>query len=709
MLRKSFVLVVMGTVIFFLCSVSSADVPDSVNYQGKLTTAAGGCLNDTVQMTFTIYADESGTVSEWSETQTQVVVKEGIFSVVLGSVNSLPHSLFDGSVKYLGVQVESDPEMTPLKPIVSVAYAFRSAIADSALNVPAAGIASVDGVSNPGGDVDFIQNNSITITPNDGANTVTFGETHSARTDNPHQVSAAQTGGLVSVDGVSNAGGDVDFIAGTNMTITPNDGANTITFSSTATGIGGSGTTNYIPKFTAPTTIGNSVIYQSGTDIGIGLTTPSQKLGVAGNIALEGSGASQSSALDFRDTGGSEWQVQYLGGGLNFWEAGIGSRMLIEDGGQVGIGTTSPGYKLHVNGNFFANTVNTGQGNNDLYPMNQPVRSTDTPTFLTINTGLGNHELYAMNQHVRTTDNVSFNRAYLNDYGYALGGFHVGGSSDPGTDNLYVDGKVGIGTTSPHADAKLHVAWNDYYAGYFTSNRTSSSTHVIHSEYTGGQSDAAAVYGKSRPTDFYGIGGEFEGGFYGVIGSVFPTGSYSYYGVRGYVSGGTGGSKYGVYGYATGTGTNYGVYYSNGLGGSGSKSCIVKTSQGPTALYCQESPENWFEDFGEGTLVNGQTHIELDALFLETVTINAANPMKVFVQLEGDCNGVYVSKGITGFDVVELKNGTSNVPFSYRVVAKRKGFEDKRLDYTAAGENDPYLYPEAAERMEKERLENAGE
>ena len=126
MQRKSFVLMVMGTVMFFLCSISSADVPDSVNYQGKLTTASGGCLNDTVQMTFTIYADAFGIVSEWSETQTQVEVKEGIFNVLLGSVNPLPTSIFDGTAKYLGVQVESDPEMSPLKPMVTTAYAFGS-------------------------------------------------------------------------------------------------------------------------------------------------------------------------------------------------------------------------------------------------------------------------------------------------------------------------------------------------------------------------------------------------------------------------------------------------------------------------------------------------------------------------------------------------------------------------------------------------------
>jgi hypothetical protein len=163
---------------------------------------------------------------------------------------------------------------------------------------------------------------------------------------------------------------------------------------------------------------------------------------------------------------------------------------------------------------------------------------------------------------------------------------------------------------------------------------------------------------------------------------------------------------YGVYGHAD---NGWGVYYSGGLAGSGTKSCVVKTSKGPTLLYCQESPENWFEDFGEGQLQGGRTHIELDQLFLETVTIDAVNPMKVFVQLEGDCNGVYVSKGLSGFDVIELANGASNVPFSYRVVAKRSGFENRRLDYTETGLTDPYLYPENAREMPDPRGTGATE
>ena len=83
MARKSFVFLAVGMVIFFFVSLASADVPHMINYQGKLTTASGGCLNDTVQMTFSIYPDTLGSPSDWNETQTEVVVKEGLFNVLL--------------------------------------------------------------------------------------------------------------------------------------------------------------------------------------------------------------------------------------------------------------------------------------------------------------------------------------------------------------------------------------------------------------------------------------------------------------------------------------------------------------------------------------------------------------------------------------------------------------------------------------------------
>ena len=96
---------------------------------------------------------------------------------------------------------------------------------------------------------------------------------------------------------------------------------------------------------------------------------------------------------------------------------------------------------------------------------------------------------------------------------------------------------------------------------------------------------------------------------------------------------------------------------------------------------------------------------ELDKLFLETVTINEKNPMKVFIQLRDECEGVYVKTSRNSFDVNELRGGSSDASFMYRVVAKRKGFEQRRLDYCAAAENDPYLFPELSEKEEAERAE----
>lgn len=63
--------------------------------------------------------------------------------------------------------------------------------------------------------------------------------THVAATSNPHNVTASQVGALASIDGVSNAGGNVDLVAGANITITPDDSANTITIAASGGGGGG--------------------------------------------------------------------------------------------------------------------------------------------------------------------------------------------------------------------------------------------------------------------------------------------------------------------------------------------------------------------------------------------------------------------------------------------------------------------------------------
>lgn len=54
----------------------------------------------------------------------------------------------------------------------------------------------------------------------------------------------------------------------------------------TFAGITGSGTTNYIPKFTSSSVIGDSIINEVSSEIGIGVGTPKAKLDVDGGIKL---------------------------------------------------------------------------------------------------------------------------------------------------------------------------------------------------------------------------------------------------------------------------------------------------------------------------------------------------------------------------------------------------------------------------------------
>jgi hypothetical protein len=125
-----------------------------------------------------------------------------------------------------------------------------------------------------------------------------------------------------------------------------------------------------------------------------------------------------------------------------------------------------------------------------------------------------------------------------------------------------------------------------------------------------------------------------------------------------------------------------GVAYFMGLTVAGPKSAAVSTaSYGERKLYADESAEVYFFDRGGGQLVNGVAVIALDPVWLETVTIDADHPMRVQVTLTGDCNGVYVAeKTATGFTVRELRGGASNATFDWEVAAKRKGYEDVRLE-----------------------------
>lgn len=124
---------------------------------------------------------------------------------------------------------------------------------------------------------------------------------------------------------------------------------------------------------------------------------------------------------------------------------------------------------------------------------------------------------------------------------------------------------------------------------------------------------------------------------------------------------------------AKNNGTSYKV-----LGG-GSLSTMVKDDEGNNRiLHATETPEILFEDFGTGKLTNGEAYISIDKLLSKHIYVDEKHPMKVFIQLEGDCKGVFVTEKTTnGFKVKELGNGKSNVSFSWNLVANRADVIDK--------------------------------
>jgi hypothetical protein len=205
------------------------------------------------------------------------------------------------------------------------------------------------------------------------------------------------------------------------------------------------------------------------------------------------------------------------------------------------------------------------------------------------------------------------------------------------------------------------------------------------------------VAGYTTGKDSYGVSGSAVGeGSTGVVGiSIGQDGT----GVFGEGNIGTGIEGYSHFGTA--------IHARGSFTASGTKSAEAKLDDGTIIrLFSEEATEVYFADYGDGTLHNGRAHIELDLRFLQTVTIDAAHPLRAFIQLEGDCNGVYVTnKTNTGFDVIELKGGESSAPFTYRVVCKRRYFEDQRMptpkiDNQQTGRMLRQVWPEVIEKSQ---------
>src|SRR3989339_842841 len=322
--------------ILLLGSLVSA-IPQTFSVHGKLENNAGSPLEGTYNMSFNIYTTYTGGSASWTLSNQDVTTdSNGIYNIVLTNVN-----LDFGSQYYLGVTVGNDSEMSPRINLTSSPYAFE------AQNVSVSGVRF-------NSNVDFGTNYNFTF---DGGTLFVDGSNGyvGIGTTSPQAILHTQTTGT---------GNKTGLIVGRN-TANTND-ISSIVFNSADLGDQGaidsiilSGSTADLAFRTRTASALTEKVRITTTGyVGIGTTTPHSKLEVkdtAPFITINGTGANSEPGLKIQNDARG-WQFYVAGGDadkLYIRDTTVpATRMVIDDSGYVGIGTTTPQQKLDVVGNI---------------------------------------------------------------------------------------------------------------------------------------------------------------------------------------------------------------------------------------------------------------------------------------------------------------------------------------------------------------------
>jgi len=276
-------------------------------------------------------------------------------------------------------------------------------------------------------------------------------------------------------------------------------------------------------------------------------------------------------------------------------------------------------------------------------------------------------------------------------YGQATSGVGVYGQAT-GTGGIGVYGitnqasGVGVRGQNTNANGTAGFFLNSAAAGAGTGDAVYAQTSQaggfgvwgVNANTQAGTNPAGVVGAAAVTTSYYpgtggGTGGSFTGRGIGVAG--YKEGALTNDRGGGYFQGNTtGGAHYAYVAWRTG-GTDYKII------GTGSVSTIVDGLNGRQdrkIMFAPEMPEILFMDVGQGQLQGGRAYIQLDPIFAKNIVVNEQHPLRVFIQLEDECNGVRVTnKSQHGFEVIELNGGTSNARFTYFVIANRADEKDE--------------------------------
>jgi hypothetical protein len=722
-------MVALCAVLSFLCpmraqqtgSLSSAvtALPRLVRFNGTAKDLNGNPLTGVIGITFALYAEQNGGAPLWLETQNVQAEGNGHYTVVLGASkpDGLPTDLFTSEqARWVGVQISGQGEQ-PRVLLVSAPYALKAGDAETVGGLPASAFAlartpqtQADGAagSSPASRNALVQTVPVTNPDVTGKGSIGFvplwDETGDIVDSAIFQKSSAIGIGTKIPAATLDVSGKSDIRD--TLTLFPKGTDATLVISGTTFKIDQTGKMTFVAGQTFPGASGTVTSVGSGPGLTGGPITKSGTLSIAtagvtnsmlqnstlkltpgggmtggGSVALGGSttlGLKSCSANQVLEFVGSAWTCASAGTGTI---TGVTAGTDLTGGGTSGKVTlnldTTKVPQLGVSNTFtglqnFAGTISV-------------VSSTDailaTTAANTAVTGESpNLGIVGASSGFSNTGAGRGNAGVWGDTGAAAGSGHAGvlGTADANTAGWFVNNgpfaTVLATNSSPDVTGAFGVAAESNYVGVYGVLSAASTTGVT--------LPVAGVWGDTA------ISGNFGNGAVGVLGTadnstsgLFVSNSINETTLVAVNFTSSNPLVFAAAGVSpTGGGGSCDIDASGDLFCSGSKSAVVPVDGGSrkVALYAIEGPENWFEDAGSGQLSNGSARIDLDPTFAQTV--NTEMDYKVFPVPNGDCKGLYIThKTQTSFEVHELGGGTSSVAFDYRIMAKRKGYENVRL------------------------------